>query len=123
MTVETLFEIPHHGSYIYDIGPLTPLLMFKDAESHWRRYSPHVEELLLSFFRAVYAETTPQHIYAYTNKCFTIVGEREWAKSEYVVLYRHDWTWSLLTIPKNVYHDWATNRGYCAPVPETLPQY
>jgi hypothetical protein len=126
MTTETeVFEIPRHGSYPSDICQWGALLSFSDARPEDAAVAPEVAQIILGFIRRVYPEATEQSLWRYGNKNFTIVGTMYFQK-HYVIVYYHDYTWFVGTMPVEEYNKWREERSYftsCyAAVPENLPQ-
>ena len=124
-TVEEVFKIPRHGSYPSDFCQWNRLLSFSDARPYGVTVAPAVVQIILGLIRRVYPEATEQSLWRYGNKNFTIVG-LTYLRSHYVIVYYHDYTWTVGTMSVEAYDKWREDRAYftsCyASVPEDLPQ-
>lgn len=126
MSVTEVFKLPKHGSYVSDcFGPAAAkyLLSFKDeGEPGGRTYtSENTLAILLAFVKNAYPSATFETLHRYENKCFTIFGTRSW--NEYLIIYRHDWVWYIISVNQDEYKSWREQHPYYAAAPEELPEY
>lgn len=120
MTTTEVFKIPHHGSYPQDFCQLAPRLTFDDPRPYGGTCSPTVAQIILGLINRVYPDATEASVQKYGNKNFTIVGYTY--PGDYIVVYLHDYVWTVARMARDAYDDWIENKPYYAAVPEELPR-
>jgi hypothetical protein len=121
LVIDEIYKLPRHGSYPSDMGQCTWILTFPDTGKSWEPIAPETLQILLGFVRKVYPEATASSIFNYPNKCFTVVGVRDFGGL--LVLYRHDFNWVLASVTASDYEKWVADKPYYAQLPEELPRY
>lgn len=123
------FRIPHHGSYIYDIrfiegdGGLEHMMTIRDDESAELLENRRSLDIILPLVRRAYPEVSSYDMSHYGNKNFTAIGSRNFGQ-KIVVLYRHDFSWAIMTIPKDIFVQYQRKNPYYSPVQwDDLPAY
>jgi hypothetical protein len=121
------FRLPYHGSYIYDIRfegnpKLERIMTFHDNEGKELENRKPLDTILPLVSRA-YPQVGFYDMSHYGNKNFIVIGTKNYGQ-KVMVLYRHDFSWMIIEIPRQAFLQYQKDNPYYSPVQwDNMPEY